>query len=122
MEWLLLANIALSGLGSVLSCWAVFRAYVPPQQRTVNQLRSRVEELELDQDDMHERLNSRSSKQNMAKAREKAAEKHERREKIEEEAARILTEHAKPAAAAPDFMSMTRAQLKAWRDAQGKPS
>lgn len=96
-------GFALACLALVLALAACVRCYVPPQQRGVNDLRARIEDLEHDTDDLHKRLNKRAGKENMEKARFTHEERAARREAIEAEAAAVIAaSKATPITPPPD--------------------
>lgn len=103
----------------VLAALALGRAYVPPQTRAVHDLRGRVEDLEHDGDELHKRLNKRSARENMDKARTAHVEKSERRDRIEEEALAVIERSKKHQ---PDLLSEDPndpAVIARWRERAG---
>jgi len=83
-------GLALSAAALALAFWSLWRSYVPPQTRQVNQLTGRVEDLELAHDDIRQRLTRRAQTENMAKARATHEERAARRDAVEEHAAEII--------------------------------
>src|SRR5688572_9921171 len=67
--WLIVATLAIV-FALCLSCIAMLGALLPPQQRALRELRTVVEELADDVDQVHGRLNERAARQNMVAARE----------------------------------------------------
>lgn len=82
--------LAIAALALVLAAWALLRTRTPPQQRVVNELRATVEELVVDVESLHQRLNKRTREESLGRARDAHEERRKRRDVLEEQAAALL--------------------------------
>lgn len=92
LELAVVLALCAAGLALLLASVALFRAYVPPQQRVVGELVQRVADLEYLLENFGKRLNKRASTENMDKARSAAEERKSRRDSIEEHAVAVLAQ------------------------------
>lgn len=102
----------------VLSALALWRAYVPPQQRTVAALQADVADLAFAVEEFGKRLTSRARRENMDTARQAAEERKARRDTIESEAAALI-EATRAVAPQPQQQPPSKAQLRAAMLAKG---
>lgn len=109
MDISLILAIAALVLGAV----AVLRSYVPPQQRVVNDALQRLVDVEEGLTALSARSNKRSRQENMEKAREAHEVRAERRDRIEEQAAAIIAQHAEKPAQQPTLQLAGGTDLKA---------
>jgi hypothetical protein len=111
MEIWALVAIAFAAVFSVgVSTFAILRTFIPPQQRTVMELRGRLEDVADDNEQIHARLNARAARTNMEKARETKEQRRAVTDDLVAQAEQLAGKQRAPAA--PPDPEALRAELR----------
>lgn len=87
-------DLVISCVALAFAAIALARAYVPPQQRQVHELRGRVEDLELAHEDVRTRLTRRARQEGLDQARQVKTGAAAERDALADQARQLLAAQA----------------------------